>query len=517
MQLIPPIPRVWQHAAGNYQAMGHSAYAAFLTQDQKVRLERVRQARLLKSGKHFEYFIGEGRTQFPFPPLETVSGEVIPVYVTVNFPGLISETTADLLLGDDPILRVDDEIQQAKLTELVESASLAELLHDAAEDCSAEGEAFLEAAVDDTEGVGRVVIKRVPADEIFPEGDPGPDRQYRRYVRYSLRNAGTEKTPIWVLLESRYLVGSITRTVWQLDDAGKRGPELDIAAWNNLDAGQPPVPPVTPTGISRNTITWIPNRLSGDNPVSDYDRLLSLLDTVAAKYSQLARMMAMHADPSMYFLPGSFDANGKIRTNNKAWPASSKDEAPGYITFDGQCEAALRDRAAAERILLITARMSPALLGLKEGAAATSWKTLRLESNNTLAMIRGKSRIWAPRIRRLLSVAQDLQQTLPGERFDRYPIACEIRDGIPVDDNEQANTIATLLSVGALSRKRAVRMQLVDEAATAEEVAQIELEEAERFARNTPAILLGRPADLPANDAGEEVGSDQLPVASEEE
>lgn len=492
MQMIPNSSTVWQHAAGAFNRIRPTGYAAFLSQDQQVRLERIRQARMLRDDQHREYFLDEGRTQFDFPEIQTAT-EVIRPYIAANVMGLISETTADLLFGEDPILRVDDEIQQAKLTELVEATSLADLLHDAAADCSAEGEAFLEAVIHDDQ----VYLQSVPADEIFPEGHVLPNGQYASYVRYGLQNAGPTERPIWLLLETRYLAGSIARTLWQLDERGLRLPRpLDLANWKT-DDGQT-LRPSTPTGISQNTITWIPNQIRGGRAISDYDRLLPLQDLVNAKYTQLARVIGIHADPAMYFPQDLRDDEGHIRSRYKAFFVQSKDQAPGYITWESQLDAALRDRAAAVQMLLIRARMSPALLGMKEGAAPEAWKKLRLEASNTLSMIKGKARRWAPRIRRALTVAQELQQTLPGERFDRYPIACEIRDGIPIDDKEQAETIATLRGAGAMSLERSVRLQLVDEAATAEEVARIEEETNRRAAAMTPSILMGE-----TNETGE--------------
>ncbi len=485
MQMIPNSSTVWQTAAGNFNRLRPGGYAAFLTWDQQVRLERIRQARMLRDDQHREYFLGEGRTQHDFPEVQTAT-EIIRPYVAANLLGLISETTADMLFGEDPIIRVDDEIQQAKLTALVEATSLADLLHDLAEDCSAEGEAFIEAVIHD----GQVYLTSVPAETIFPEGGILPDGQYASYVRYAIQNWGTPERPIWLLLETRHLAGAITHSLWQLDERGMRMPEpLDLVNWKTPNGRV--LRPVVRTGIVSNTITWIPNRLRAGRVVSDYDRLLQLQDLVNAKYTQLARVIGIHADPAMYFPTDLRDDDGHIRSRYKAFFVQSKDQAPGYITWESQLDAALRDRGAAVQMLLIRARMSPALLGLKEGAAPDAWKKLRLEAANTLSMIKGKARRWAPRVRRALAVAQELQQTLPGERFERYPIAVEVRDGIPIDDKEQAETIATLRGAGAMSLERAIRLQLVDEAATAEEVMRLQDESQRRAEEMTPSILMG--------------------------
>ena len=58
--------------------------------------------------------------------------------------------------------------------------------------------------------------------------------------------------------------------------------------------------------------------------------------------------------------------------------------------------------------------------------------------------------------RRALEVAQDLENTLPGVRYDRGPIAVEVRDGIPQDPGDLANEQATLRGAKLISRRRAL-------------------------------------------------------------
>ena len=65
--VVSAIPGVWVHttlpAPGASDASGAPA---FLTPYERDRLERVRQSRMLLDGRHREYFLDEGRTQFDF-------------------------------------------------------------------------------------------------------------------------------------------------------------------------------------------------------------------------------------------------------------------------------------------------------------------------------------------------------------------------------------------------------------------------------------------------------------------
>ena len=171
MQLAKAIPAVWVYTTGaDFNSQRPSGYGAFLTEAQQARLERIRQARLLFDGRHREYFLEESRTQFDFPRVRA-GDRTVQMYLTCNVLGLISLKGADLLFGQEPLLRAADAGQQDALSRLVERSNLHSLLYGCAVDASYEGECFLEAVARG----GRTYLVQVPADEIFPEGERLPD------------------------------------------------------------------------------------------------------------------------------------------------------------------------------------------------------------------------------------------------------------------------------------------------------------------------------------------------------
>src|SRR5688572_33039922 len=107
-QLAQAIPEVWVYTTlAPFNLARPGGYGGFLTDAQQARLERIRQARLLFDGRHREYFLDEGRTQFDFPRARA-GGRVIQMYLAYNVLGLISLKGADLLFGQEPMLRADD-------------------------------------------------------------------------------------------------------------------------------------------------------------------------------------------------------------------------------------------------------------------------------------------------------------------------------------------------------------------------------------------------------------------------
>ncbi|QOV87413.1 phage portal protein [Humisphaera borealis] len=492
MQLTRAIPAVWVHTTGtDYNNARAGGYGAFLTDDQQARLERLRQARLLYDGRHREYFLDEGRTQFDFP-LVRAGDRQVRMYLTCNVLGLISLKGADLLFGQEPLLVADNAAQQNALARLGERSNLHSLLYACAVDASYEGETFLEACVHERE----VHLRQVPADEIFPVGRPGPDSQYNAYARYRIRNAGTDSSPLHLLLEVLYLPGRIERRCYQLDDDGGRR-EVELSSWIAGTASHdaqsdgtavssysttPPrqtgvtLAPVTRTGIPFPTITWIPNQLVRCCPVSDYDGAIELQDALNAKNSQVGRVLLKHADPRMVFPEEAFTADGNVRSDHEVFAFSDAKKIPQYITWNAELGHAMADRAFVLNQLLVRTETSPVLLGLKEGAAPDAYRKVRLESFNSLTKAARKAAYWKAGIRRAIAVAQMLENTLPGVRYPQRPIGVTLRDGIPQDDKDTADRLSVLRAAGLISLQRAVEEQLGDPAAVQRELQRLELQ-----------------------------------------
>lgn len=506
MQITSAIPAVWVYTSQDvYNSYRTSGYAKFLTKPEQARLERMRQATLLFEGKHREYFLNEQRTQFDFPPMLLANKEVNP-YIKLNVLKLISMKSADLLFGEEPLIRVEDDIQAAALASLADRASLHQRFHAAAVSSSARAETFLECSISacGASSDPAVYVRQLPASEMLPIGDIQPDGQYAAYKRLTLALVGgTDLKPIYGLLTTTYTAGAITRKLQQLDDQGEPMMGLALGCWPG-QAPDAPLDPETKTGLQVNTVTWVANQFDLDEirAISDYDGLIELQDELNAKQTQIARVLAKHSDPKMGFPERLFDQEGQIHSGYGAFPFTSKDELPTYITWNADLANALEDRKFTLNLLLITAETSPVLLGLKEGGAPDAFKKVRLEASNSLSKAQRKAAIWKSAIKRIVTVAQLLEQTIPGTRYDLTPVSAEMRDGIPSDDLEQANTISILRSAGVMSVRRAVTEQLNDAGAVETELQELK----DEAAANTPTILM-QPPQADGQEAGTEPAS----------
>lgn len=499
---------LWNVTAG-YGAT--SPRVGYLDDAQNCRRERLRVARMLRKGDHRCAYLEEGRTQFDFPEMR-VQDRVIKPYIKFNVLKLISSTFADLLLGQDPSLRVADATMQEALDLLKTRSDLHRVFYDAARTANWAAEAMVEV----TRWDGEVYIQDVKPDEIFPIGDRQPDGQYGSYRRYA--TATIDNGKITLLLETTYLPGLIQRACYKLVEGTKRE-DSDLALWPVKNAGRDLLPQES-TGIAWNTIIWVGNEIEDGEATSDYDGLIELQDELNAKQTQIARVISKHSDPKLAMPESKANPNGNVRSDHDLFYFRTKEEIPQYITWTAELAAAIEDRDFTLNGFCLAAEMSQGLLGLDRGAAPDSAKKLRLQATKAIARTTRKATFMRPFIRTAVETALMMENAgrrvtvaMGGAGGDGASV--ELRDGLPVDELDQATTLSTLRTAGLLSVERGVRAQLPDEAAAAEEIATLQAE----AAANTPSINIGGPVGesamaTPAGNGTPAEGGTPAPVTA---
>lgn len=454
-----------------------------------ARHERLRQCRLLFAGRHRRYFLDERRTQFNYPVVPVFGVDQRP-YVTVNLCRLLTLKTADLIFGAKPKLDAPSVAQADALDLLARRSMLHARLHQAAVSASWAGAGFLEATV----WKGEPYVESIEPDEIYPLGVMGPDAQYERYVRFAIANVGTTHAPINLLLETWYEPGTIRRQLHQLDESGGKHKPLSLSLWPGAASA---LAESERTGLPGCSITHVPNALDGRIGVSDYDGLVALQDAVNAKFAQIARVLAKHADPKLAAPSSEADAKGSLRSTHDVYFFNSKEEIPFYITWSAELDAAMKDRDQVLDAFCMTAEVSQVLIGLKRGAQPEAARTMKLEATNTLSKVARKSIVIAPAIARAIEYAQWLDQNVMGRQYPVEPVGVEMRDGLPIDPLDVASEISTLRAAGVMSVEDAVERRKEDPDAVAVELDRLAKERAEA----TPTVLLGEPGEPAATDA----------------
>jgi hypothetical protein len=486
---------IWQNETIAAMNIAMGGAPAYMTQAQQLRWERLRQSRMLFESRHRDYFLQQGRTQHDYPFAE-VNGQIVQPYLTVNLLRLMSVKTADLLFGVKARFTAETRTQIDYLDDLARRSMLHSRLHQAVVAASWSGGAYLEAVMYG----GESFITVPEPDEIYPVGQCRPDGQYERYVRFATQNIGTSEKPLIVLLESTYEPGAIERRLWQLNDKGARERELQLQNWPEFAAA--PKPARELLGTNDNAITFLPNEVGGRIELSDYDGLVSLQDTINAKFMQVARVIAKHADPILSAPEWAGRSDGNLSARAKVFFRRSKDDAPEYHVWDANMEAAIRDRAAAVNVFGVVAEFSPALLGMKEGATPESARKLKLDLTNTLAKVGRKALVLEMPVATAIEKAQRLDQTSALRRsYPVGPIGTEYRDGLPVDELDEATIISTLTGgKPTMSIESAVERRVEDPDAVATELSRLERERAAAV----PSVLFGESGEQPAIEPEDE-------------
>ena len=479
---------LWLKTSGYNKPVGKSP--SYLPAQHKQRADRLRALRYLYDGRHKEFFLDAENTQFDFREVR-VNGRLLPIFVMLNLLSLISRKHADLLFGEKPSIRVAEPSIQQVIDATIERSSLHQALSTGAVEQSWAGETCLEIC---REG-GETYIIHTPIEEIYPEGPRLASGQHASYVRYATADINTggnlERT---LLLETRYTAGTISRKCIELKE-GNRGNAVELNLWPVTQVNGAPLAETESTGLSTPSIIWIPNELDGNRAVSDYEGAIDLQDELNAKQTQIARVLAKHADPKQFFPTGAADQDGNVRSTDDAF-FGDKDAKPEYITWQAELANAMEDRKFTLNALCMVTEMSQVLLGLKDGAAPDAAKKLRLEATNSLAKASRKAIYWQPAIRQAISLALISQGVAV-----RPQISVEMRDGLPIDALERANEIATLRGAKVCSVRRGLELQNLEPGAVEKEEAQLR----EENSMATPSILFGEPNqqlnDAPADAA----------------
>ncbi|MCC6425122.1 MAG: phage portal protein [Phycisphaerales bacterium] len=474
-----PAGGVWLGEDARYGASA-AAYPAYLTATEAAALERIRQGRMLFDGRHREYFLGERRTQFSFRQVRTNDGRVRTLYVTTNVLKLVAMKAADLLFGEAPLIGSDDAEMDQTAAAIAQRSGLHQVLYQAAVDAAVEGQAYLEAIVYD----GQVYLQQVPGEEMMPLGKLMPDGQYAAYVRRTLSTAdgrsGQAQTTL--LLETTYRAGSIERACFDVTSGAKQ--PVGLERWPGFAGGVVP-PAKQQTGIAWNTITWVANLMVRRRAVSDFDGLVELQDTLNAKASQLALIFLKHSQPKLLVPEQMATPEGSLADAEVLFKRDT--ETAEYLTWDAQVEAAMKDRQFVLQLLLVAAETSPVLLGLKDGAAPDAYRKVKLEAFNSLTKAARRAVYWTEGVRTAITAALMLAGTLPGGRYVDSQISVQLRDGIPADQLDEANRLATLKTADIVDDQWCLEQLLADPT----EVAAILERKAAKAAAATPSILMG--------------------------
>lgn len=420
------------------------------------RLTRYNQNRLLFEGKHemvFDQWVKLLRDD------QRATLEII-----LNWHKRLSTLWADLLLGEPPRISAGDKNskEQQALERLIRDNNLINVAYEVALDVSRYGTGLFKIRYD-----GRGIIEAQQPAVWFPVVKPDNVKEIVAHVlayTYDEEEKGLfgtrKKTYLKAEIHER---GKITSVLFLLRDG------VIVAEQEREE---------TNTGVDDFLIVPVNNILTSDRVIGldDYSDLDSIIQELEIRVAQISRILDKHADPNMYGPDSAMEMDPKTGewtfkiAGGKYFPVGEGEQPPGYVTWDGQLEAAFRQIDLLMEQLYVLSETSAAAFGQLKQGLAESGSALRRLMMAPLAKVNRIRLRFDPALKKVLRLASALEvaQGMSGAvKLENIEIAWN--DGLPQDEKELTEIYAMRVQNGLASKETALRALYQFEADTLRE------------------------------------------------
>lgn len=424
--------------------------------DSRDRLKDYEKYRLLFKGKHQDVY---PRIQ---SWIEKESDKAI-IYIIVNFAGLLSKISADLLFGEMVRAVVGDEEskEQTALDQIVLNNSLHTKNYEMALSSSWRGDSFYKVRFGKRKAWldNQVIIESVPAGICFPHLN-GDNVQEMTGCTIAWTKEFEDKD---YLRREIHLPGKIMNELWLMD-----GKELKRMVPLNTIPDYVELPEQQDTGYPGLLVVHVPNWRLDDEffGISDYYDMESLFDEINNRVSKVSRILDKHSDPKLVLPPGimQYDDNLKRYYVEKESlqclevEPSETGDLPKYLVWDAQLEAAFKQIEHLVELGMMVSETSPAAFGIdKTASRAESGRALKFKLLRTLAKINRKKLYFDEALKEVLYIAQVMDVTHGRGNYQPKSPRLEWADGLPADTVEQSEVEERRITAGNTSIESSIR------------------------------------------------------------
>lgn len=332
-------------------------------------------------GEHFEAFNIKtgGEFKAEFSKLENLR------YVMVNFGGMISKLSADMLFEEFPKITMPnaDEFIDA----LIESNNMKTQLYESALENSYRGDAVLRIRGENKQ----VIIEDLNPSVYFPEYDENNVRKEPKAHNLAWKvgigglNPTTGKQRIGMFME-KHLKGSIEYHLYEIDAAGNVLGEI-----TPIESYYPELKASEKTNVDDFLVVHIPNyrvnsRFFG---ISDYKDLTALFVAIENRLTKVDNILDKHGDPILAVPEGVLDEEGKVSRQSfgviEVPTDAGSGQKPEYIVWDANLDSAFKEIDKLVEFLFMTSETSAAAFGLDKEGQAESGRALKYKLLRTIA------------------------------------------------------------------------------------------------------------------------------------
>ena len=407
------------------------------------RLERYAQNRLLFEGKHEQVYKDWIRL--------LREDQQATLEMVLNWHKRLTLLFADLLLGEPPRITAGDKDSQEQETveRIIEDNGLFNVAYEVALDVSRYGTGIFKVRYD-----GRAIIEGQQPAIWFPVVKPDNIKEIQAHVLAWTYEEDTQergKTVTKKYLQTEiHEKGKITTAKYPIEN-NIIGPVLEYKE--------------TETGVDEFLIVPVNNVLTTDRVMGldDYSDLDSVIQELETRIAQISRILDKHADPNMYGPDTALEhdpATGQwiFRGGGKYFPVGQGEQPPGYVTWDGQLEAAFRQIDLLMEQLYILSETSAAAFGQLKAGLAESGTALKRLMMAPLAKVNRIRMRFDPALKEVLWLASMLEraQGMAGAVVLEN-IHIDWKDGLPDDDVELTQNETQRYAAGLTSLESSLR------------------------------------------------------------
>lgn len=387
-------------------------------------------------------------------------------YVAVNFGGMISKLSADMLFEEFPRISAGDNDEF--IQELIQKNQLETQLYESALENSFRGDAVFRIRAKNKQAI----IEDINPAIYYPEYDEWNVRKepIAHVLAWKVNlGEGIDKKPKYGIFQERHLKGKIEHKLFELESDTSLGAELNVTEY------MPDILPEEETGIDDFLVVHIPNYRINSMffGISDYRDLMALMFAINNRITKVDNILDKHGDPILAVPEGVLDEEGKVSRQSfgviEVPTSESAGAKPEYIVWDAKLESAFSEIDKLIEFLYITSETSPASLGMDKGGQAESGRALKYKLMRTIAKKHRKELYFDWGIKKILNVAQDFSIANKLKAGDISPknaekIEIEWQDGVINDDKEMLDNEITKLDNGLTTTKEAIqRIEGIDE------------------------------------------------------
>lgn len=413
-------------------------------------------------------------------------GQREPYLIVLNWPKRQTLLFADLLLGEAPRITAGPvgSDEQKTLERILVNNQLLNTAYEVAIDVDRYGTGLFKVRFDN----GRAVIEGQQPAVWFPVVAPNNVKDIQAHV---LAWAYEENT-----MESTGLVE--TKTYLQVEVHFKGRIESRKYLIVNGSLSEPIEQNEISTGVNEFLIVPVNNVVTTDRVtgLDGYSDIKGILRELENRIAQIGRILNKHADPNLYGPDTILEedpATGQLtyQGGGKYFPVAADQHPPGYVTWDGQLEAAYKQLDWLMSQLYALSETSAAAFGQLQAGLAESGTALRRLLMAPLARVNRMRLHFDPALKQALRLASLLEraQGVSGV-VELTDIHIDWQDGLPDDDVELTQNEAQRYAAGLTSLESALRrLYNLEGEALQEEINRIRQEQA-HGAAELPSIQL---------------------------